>query len=196
MLCFAHVHPELWFFSLFALVPLLWRLCHVSRMQAPVLGLILASTYVVAGYLGNLPASPVQFFIRLVALNVAFAGFAFALNHFKSHLKCHPLCVAALWVASGSVLARHSGVSQLPGEFVGPDIIAGLGSLGGLVVWSSVIVLGNWLILLLARYVKRRLLRHSSIHSRCSRRLCIRFESAHCISLWYVVPHLRGPPVS
>lgn len=195
LLCFSHVHPQLWFVSLFALVPFMWRLCHVGRGQAVAVGLTLASVYVCLTYLGLLVEAPGMFLARLLLFNAAFAVFALALNSARGRLRFNPLIIAGLWAPAGCLLVQYGGLNDLFGLSAGPELIGGLSSLGGLVVWSTVIILGNGLILLLARYVKRKLLRPRTIQRHGSRRLSIFAPADVFESAWLEIPHLRGPPL-
>lgn len=194
MLCFAHVHQELWFFSLFALVPLLWRLGHVSRGQALILGLITATTYVFAAHFGRLLTAPGDFVIKLATLNASFAGSAFAISSLRSRFRLNPLTVASISLPAGCLIIHRAGFGGMIGADVGLGLLVGLGSLGGLVACSAVLVLSNLVILPLARYVKRRLLRRIVDPADGFRQLVAKTALYHFTPVWYAVPKLRGPP--
>ncbi len=195
MLAFAHVHPELWFISFFALVPFLWRLCHVNRKGALALGLILATIYVFATSLGDALPAPRAFLFKLLALNTAFAIFGLAINRVKKYLGFDPLFIALLWFPLGYVLFQFAGLRDIFAiPHAGPNLVIGFGSLFGILLWSSVIILGNSLILLFARYAKRQLLGRSKVQPASDRQLYINSDKFFFERRWYSVPNPRAPP--
>jgi hypothetical protein len=196
MLAFAHVHPELWFISFFALVPFLWRLCHVNGKEAVALGMILATTYVLATSIGDILLVPKTFLVKLFSLNAAFAVFGLAINRVKTHLGFNPLFIALLWFPLGFVLIQYAGLADVFYiAHAGPNLVIGFGSLFGVLLWSCVIILGNSLILLFARLAKRQLLRRSTIQSGNYRRVYTHFERPFLSGRWYCVPNRRAPPL-
>lgn len=164
MLAFAHVHPDLWFIALFALVPFLWRLWSARRKEACPLGVVLATTYVLTTSFGDFVAAPWTVLIKLAALSIAFAAFAYAISRAKSLVGLNPLAIAVLWVPFGYVLTQYVGIGDIFFvEQIGSNLVAGFGSLVGVLLCSAVIILGNSLLLLFARYAKQRLVCNTRI---------------------------------
>lgn len=196
LLTFAHVHAELWFVALFALVPFLWRLPSLSRGQASGLGMMLATVYMIAANAGELSVAPVAFAYKLVVVNMIFALFGLAINRLSKKMGVNPLIVALVWFPLGFFLAEFYGPTEsLLIEQSGGELLVGFGSLMGVLLWSALIVFANTLILLLAHFIKRRLLRRSSVRPTDLRRVYI-FDPVLPISRhWAIIPSRRAPPV-
>jgi len=196
MFAFAHVHPELWFLSFIALVPFLWRLCHVNRLQAAALGVILATTYVIATSSADLLDTPQAFLFKLGLLNVAFAIFGFAINRVRKHLGFNPLFIALLWFPLGFVLVQYTDVEGFFYQSHGSlHLVSGFGSLLGILIWSFIIILGNSLIVIFARDFLRKLFRRSKYRSQNDRQLLLQFAAPLFNRHWYCVPNRRAPPI-
>ncbi|MDH3889551.1 MAG: hypothetical protein OEV49_00580 [candidate division Zixibacteria bacterium] len=195
MLAFAHVHAELWFLALFALVPFLWRLGSIDRRQAPLLGMMLATIYLVATSAGRLPVAPLVFLSELAALNTAFAVFGFAINRLSVRMGFNPVLIALIWFPLGLLLAQVVNLGDLLLiEQAGPELLLGFGSLAGILLWSSIFVLFNGLILLLARYFKRQLFRRPSVRRAVLRRIYIPAQVLPLSVRWAIIPSRRAPP--
>lgn len=196
LLTFAHVHAELWFVALFALVPFLWRLPSLGRVQASLLGMMLATLYMMASSAGELSVSPAAFAYKLAGVNAIFALFGLAINRLSKRLGFNPLIIALVWFPLGFLLAGLGGSSEgmLIGQ-AGGELLVGFGSLMGVLFWSALIVLANGLIILLAHFIQRRLLRRSSVRRTEFRRVYT-FDSVLPLSQrWAIIPSRRAPPI-
>lgn len=196
MLTFAHVHAELWFVALFALAPFLWRLPSLSRVQSLLLGMMLATVYMIAGSAGELSIAPVAFAYKLAGVNAIFALFGLAINRLSKRMGFNPLIIALVWFPLGFLLAGLGGPSEslLIGQ-TGGELLVGFGSLMGVLFWSALIVLANGLIILLAHFIQRRLLRRSSVRRTEFRRVYT-FDSVLPLSQrWAIIPSRRAPPL-
>jgi hypothetical protein len=197
MLSFAHVHADLWFLAFFALVPFLWRLSTVGRREAPSLGMILATTYVLTTCFGDFVAAPWMVLVKLLSLNFAFAVFSYAISRLRVLLGFNPLAIAVLWVPFGFALTQYAGIGEIFFvEQVGANLIAGFGSLVGLLLCSAVVVLGNSLLLLFVRYAYKRLL----VGGRFKLVSDFRFHRPSPATLLfetrrYTLPSRRAPPM-
>jgi hypothetical protein len=195
-LAFAHVHAELWFLALFALVPFLWRLGSVDRRQAPLLGMMLATIYLIATSVGGLVTAPMDFMFELAVLNAMFAIFGYAINRLSVRMGFNPLLIALVWFPLGLFLAYvvNVGDAVLLGQAV-PELMLGFGSLAGVLFWSVIIVLINGLTLMLAHFIQRKLIRHRTLRKVVIRRIYI-FSQVFPRSIrWAVIPNRRAPPV-
>ncbi len=195
LLAFAHVHVDLWFLALFALVPFLWRLASVGRRQAAMLGVMLATCFALATSAGQLATAPVSFVIQLAALSTVFAVFGYAINRLSARLGFNPLLIALVWFPLGLLLAQvvNLGDALLLGQ-AGPELLLGFGSLAGLLFWSTIVVLINGLILLLAHFIQRRLLRRSSVRRTEFRPVYIFDLVLPLTQRWAIIPSRRAPP--
>lgn len=196
MLSFAHVHAELWFVALFALVPFLWRLGSIDRRQAPILGMMLATIYLIATSVGQLAVAPLTFLSELAALNAAFAVFGFAINRLSVRMGFNPLVIALVWFPLGLVLAKVANVGDavLFGQAV-PELLLGFGSLVGILFWSVIIVLINGLTLMLAHFIQRKLIRRRTLRRAITRRVHIFTQVFPRSIRWVVIPSRRAPPI-
>ncbi len=195
MLTFAHQHAELWFVALFALVPFLWRLPSVSRLQALFLGMTLATVYMIAANSGELSVAPVAFAGKMAAVNAIFALFGLAINRLSKRLGFNPLIIAFVWFPLGFLLAELGGPTEslLIGQS-GGELLVGFGSLMGVLFWSALMVLANGLIILLAHFIQRRLLRRSSVR-RTEFRPVYTFDLVLPLTQrWAIIPSRRAPP--
>lgn len=197
MLAFAHVHAQLWFVALVALVPFLWRLGSVDRRQASILGMMLATLYMVATMSGELVVAPKTFLFELAALNAAFAIFGYAINRLSVRMGFNPLLIALVWFPLGLVLAQvaNLGDVMLFGQ-AGPELLLGFGSLAGILFWSVVMVLINGLTLMLARFIQRKLIRRRSVRRAVIRRIYIFIQVFPLSVRWALIPSRRGPPIT
>jgi apolipoprotein N-acyltransferase len=196
MLTFAHVHAELWFVALFALAPFLWRLPSLGRVQASLLGLMLATVYMMASSAGELSVSPVTFAYKLAGVNVIFALFGLAINRLSKRMGFNPLIIALVWFPLGFLLAELCGPTEslLVGQS-GGELLIGFGSLMGILFWSVLIVLANGLIILLAHFIQRRLLRRSSVRRTEFRRAYTIDPVVLLSQRWAIIPGRRAPPI-
>jgi len=195
LLAFAHVHPELWFISLFALVPFLWRLNRVSLKGAISLGVILATTYVFATSTADLLFAPKTFLFKLFALNVAFALFGLAINRVKRLLGFDPLFIALLWFPMQYVLIRYAHLGAI--FFVstgGSSLLIGFCSLFGVLLGSLVVVLGNSLMLLLVRYIGQCIFSNKKSVTTSDKEYYPPLDEVILKQRWYCFPDVRAPP--
>ncbi len=196
LLTFAHVHPEFWFISLFALVPFLWRLCHVNRKGALALGIILATTYVFATSTGDLLFAPKTFLFKLFSLNIAFALFSLAINRVKKALGFDPLFIALLWFPMEYLLIQYAHLGHIFSiSFTGPSLIIGFSSLFGILLGSLVIVLGNSLILLFVRYVEQWVSSNENSVTESDKESYAPLDEVILERSWYYFPPPRSPPL-
>jgi len=197
LLAFAHVHPELWFISLFALVPFLWRLNRVSLKGAISLGVILATTYVFATSTSDLLFAPKTFLFKLFALNVAFALFGLAINRVRRLLGFDPLFIALLWFPIEYVLIHyaHLGAIFLISNS-GSSLIIGFYSLFGILLGSLAIVLGNSLFLLILQHVGQWISSCSEFLTGSDNNPRSVFDEVTLERRWYCFPQPRSPPQS
>lgn len=191
LLCFAHVHSQLWFTSLFAVAILLWRLRRCSSRRALNLGFSLATTFVFSTYFGCLLTSPTEFFLRVALFNTGFGILALIANRLYTHLKVHPPTIVFLWCpAVGSMVLGVAHTDRVAlGIWMAP------GSVGAVGLACCATILGRWLMLMLTRFVKRRVTSQSSGRASGFKRRRISDRIFRCEFLWCAVPTLRGPPL-
>ena len=189
--------PGLWFVSLFALVPYLWRLYRVSTRDSVVLGIILATSFIFATGTSELWLRPRTFLLKLFALNISLAILGLAISKARKRFGFNPLLIALLWFPTEYLLIRYAG---LPSIFSitsdSPSLLVGFCSLFGVLLGSLVIVLGNSLLLLILRYVERRIFYHKGSLTESDNERYYVFDEVIFDKRWYCFPDVRAPPQS
>jgi len=195
LLSFARVFGELWFISLFALVPFLWRLCHVSLRGAVSLGMMLATFFVFATSVSELILAPKIFLLKLLSLNIAFALFALVIHRARKHLGFDPLFIALLWFPMEYVLIHYANLGTIFSiSNSGSTLIIGFYSLFGILLGSLAVVLGNSLLLLILKYVAQRLTSSNELLTTSKKRSYTHFFEVILEQCWYCFPNVRAPP--
>jgi hypothetical protein len=197
LLSFAHVFGELWFISLFALVPFLWRLCHVNLRGAASLGMMLATFFVCATSVSDLIFAPKIFLLKLLSLNIAFALFALVVHRARKAFGFDPLFIALLWFPMEYVLIHYAHLGAIFSvSNSGSSLVIGFCSLFGLLLGSLAIVLGNSLLLLILRYVGQWILSHEKPLTEGDNKSYRLFDEVILERRWYYFPDVRAPPLS
>jgi len=195
LLSFAHVFGELWFISFFALVPFLWRLCHVNLRGAVSLGMMLATFFVCATSVSDLIFAPKIFLLKLLSLNIAFALFALAIHRARKAFGFDPLFIALLWFPMEYVLIHYAGLGTIfPVSNSGSSLMIGFCSLFGILLGSLVIVLGNSLLLLILRHVGRWLSSCNEFLTGSDDKSYSPLDEVILVKRWYYFPDVRAPP--
>ena len=196
LLSFAHVFGELWFISLFALVPFLWRLCHVNLRGAISLGMMLATFFVCATSVSDLIFAPKIFLLKLLSLNIAFALFALAIHRARKAFGFDPLFIALLWFPMEYVLIHYAHLGTIFSiSNSGSSLVIGFYSLFGILLGSLAIVLGNSLLLLILRYVRRWILSGKDLLTAGDKEVYPLIDEVILERRWYYFPDIRAPPL-
>ena len=195
ILSFAHVFGELWFISLFALVPFLWRLCHVNLRGAVSLGMMLATFFVCATSVSDLIFAPKIFLLKLLSLNVAFALFGLVINRARKAIGFDPLFIALLWFPIEYALIHYAHLGAIFSiSNSGSSLMIGFCSLFGILLGSLAIVLGNSLLLLILRHVGQWILSHEKPLTECDNEFYSLLNEVILERRWYYFPDVRAPP--
>lgn len=194
MLSISRIYPELWFISLFALVPFLWRAVDTTLTGSVGLGVLLASSYCLAtipighdNILGVLS--------RLAVLNILLVLYAVSVNRASKFVGFNAVLIALLWLPVEHLLGNYAGLS-LSHALSESDssLIIRLGSLFGMLIVSFAIVLLNSLLLIAIESI--------ADSSRSSRFLGTEPDEIALLALeedipprfWRSNPVPRGPP--
>ena len=195
LLSIAHIQPMMWFISLFALVPYLWKLKRTDLPGSIILGTTFAICFSLVVFIEGLITSPAAFGLKVLILILIFSVFGIAVNRTKKHICCYPVFIAALWIPLEYFLIRYAGIGAiLDFSASGSGWLIRFGSLFGLLTISFFIMLINSVILLLFEYAGR--IRYSktflSIPDRAI--LLSLFVNIRSIKRWNCLPNLRAPP--
>lgn len=197
LLSFAHVFGELWFISLFALVPFLWRLCYVNLRGAVSLGMMLATFFVFATSVSELILAPKIFLLKLLVLNAVFAIFSLVVSRAKKYLGFDPLFIALLWFPMEYVLIHYAHLGTIFSiSNSSSSLIIGFCSLFGILLGSLVIILGNSLILLIVRYLGQWILSREKPLTDSEKRTYSPLDEVILEGRWHYFPDVRAPPLS
>lgn len=154
ILSIAHIHPEYWFLSLFALVPFLWRLNRTTLAGSILLGVILAGCYAFVAFTGEALVTPGIFFLNLLLLSLVFSIFGIAVNRVKRYIGFNPVFIAALWLPLEYVLTHYTALGSIFSlSNAGSGFVVRFGSLFGFLMVSFGIVFINSLILVLIEHI-------------------------------------------
>jgi apolipoprotein N-acyltransferase len=196
ILSIAHVHPEYWFLSLFALVPLLWRLNRTTLAGSILLGVILACLYAFVTFIGEAAVAPGSFLLNLLLLSLVFSTFGIVVNGVRKYIGFSPIFVAATWVPLEYFLIKYPGMGGiLTFPTADSSELIRFASLFGILMISFFIMLVNSIILMLIEYASR--IRFSNVRLRFPNTIKSfpLFESIRSTKRWEYFPNLRAPPV-
>ena len=190
----AHLYPEFWFVSLFALIPFLWRAIRVSLFESIILGGLLAASYSFVAFRLESWATPGAFLFTLVGLIALFALYGIVVNRIKKHLGFNVIFIAALWLPIEYALSHYAGLGNLFAISANESSLL-LGSLFGMLMTSFVIILINSLILIILRHVAQVLHLRGTLSIPDDKRPYPPFKEIILERRWYYFPDVRAPPV-
>jgi len=194
LLSFALAFPEFWLISL-ALVPFLWRLCHVSLRGAFSLGAMLATFFVCATSMSDLILAPKLFLIKLLWVNITFVTFGLIINRAKKHVGFDPVFVALLWFPMQYILIRYVKLGDIFSiSHSGSRLVIGFYSLIGILLGSLVILLSNSLILLFLKYLAQKIFSLNTTILGCNKGTYLLLDEVILEERWYHFPDVRASP--
>ena len=194
----AHLYPEFWFVSLFALIPFLWRAIRVSLFESIILGGLLAASYCFVSFRLELWATPGAFLFTLVGLIALFALYGTVVNRIKKYIGFNVIFIAALWLPLEYTLSHYAGLESLfasSPDKTGLPVLLRIGSLFGMLMISFVVVLINSLILVILRHVAQVLLSRGTLSIPDDKRPYLPFKEIILERRWYYFPDVRAPPI-
>lgn len=196
LLSIAHIYPEYWFISLFALVPFLWRLNKVNLVGSVILGIMLAGCYAFVAYTAEILVAPSAFLFNLFCLSLIFSIFGIAVNRLKRFIGFNPVFIAALWLPLEYILAHHTGLGNIfTFSNSGSGFVVRFASLFGFLMLSFGIVLINSLILMFIEHVGQKGFSKSKFKFAKEIKIYLDFEGVIPVKRWYYIPNPRAPPI-
>ena len=197
LLSIAHLHHRLWFLSLFALVPYLWRLKRTCIRCSIALGAIFAFFFSFVVFINDLTVSPMGFCFKLSVLISIFSIFGVAVNGIKKYIGFYPIFIAALWMPLEYFLIRYIGNGGiLDFSDVDSSIIIRFGSLFGLLMVSFFVMLVNSIILMLIEYMGRIRFTIAGLRFFRIKSILRLFENIGATKRRNYLPEFRAPPTS
>ena len=195
LISFAHLYPEYWFVSLFALVPFLWRAIRATLPESVILGCLLATSYYLVAFPIGSGVTPDLFLLHLLGFNTIFALYAAAVNRIGRHIGANAIFVAALWLPLEYALSHYSGLGSLFALSANEsDLLVRIGSLFGMLMISFVIVLVNLIVLLFLRQVVQALCAKTGLPARTDKPAYLPFKEILLEGHWYYFSNPRAPP--
>jgi len=191
----AHFYGDLWFFSLFALVPFLWRVIRAGLIESLVLGGLLAVSYLFVAIRVDSSTSIATCLLAFGSLIFLFAIYGLIVNRITKHLGFNAIFIAALWLPLEYYLSHDVNLGNL--FVMTPDesgLLFRFGSLFGLLMVSFVFVIVNALILITVGQIAQAL---RSLHTRSrpdNNRSYASFQVLPWEQRWYCFPDVRAPP--
>ena len=191
-----HLYPAYWFISLFALIPLLWRLSKANLPQSIILGILLGNCYVFVIFSGSLFVSPWNYLFNLFNLCLIFSFFCIAVSIVKKYTGFNPVFTAALWLAIEYTLTHDpvlGNILTLPETNTG--FLIRIGSLCGILMISFAVVLINSLILIVLNHLVHALGTHTSSLVKANKEFYL-YLGQTIEKHWFYFPGPRAPPES
>lgn len=196
ILSIAHIYPEFWFISLFALVPLLWRLKRTTIAGSIALGVILAGCYAFVTSIGEALISPGGFILKLIYLCLVFSIFSICVNLARKYIGFNPIFIAALWLPLEYILTHYIGLEHIfTFSLADSSITIRFTSLFGCLIVSSGIVLINSLILVLIEHISHEAASKTGFKFAEEKKHYLVFEEIVPIKRWYYFIDPRAPPI-
>ena len=195
LLLLTNLFPKLWYFSFFALTPLLYRLIKATPGESLRLGFLFGLSYFSVSTVDSLILSPVPAVIKLLCGTTLFSLFGWGLGSARKRWGFNPSLVALFWVGLEMGLLKLGFIGGLLGgqDFSHP-FIGGLIALFGILAAAAIIALLNSLLVLIVVEI----LKTSSPRGRMAREAQRIWEffltPGVSTQKAYLVPEGRGPP--
>jgi hypothetical protein len=148
LISISHLHPKLWFVSLIALIPFLWRIIRASLYESVILGSILATSYCLVTVPITSWSTLQVFSLKLLGLNALLILYAVAVNRVAKCVGSNAIVMALFWLPVEYVLTQYAGFGSMFGlHEIDSALLIRIGSLFGALMASFGIVLVNSFIL-------------------------------------------------
>ncbi len=196
ILSVAHIYPAYWFISLFALLPLFWRLTRANLTRSVVLGISLAGCYAFVAFFAEVLLFPWTFLVKFLLLSLIFSAFAITVNRTKKYLGFNAFLIPFLWLPLEYVLSHYAHLGSI---FAFPEVnsilLIRIGSLFGVLMISFVVVLINSLFLILLKRLVQALSSRKTLPVKEDKGLYPAFKHIILQKRWYDFHDPRAPPV-
>jgi len=196
LMSLSHLVSGMWWISLVALVPFLWRVAHATLSSSVKVGALFAvSLAFVASPLGHTP--PIFVLAHVSVLIILCAAFAVAVNRIARVVGFNAVFMAVLWLPVEYLLDNAGllgGISTL--SHTDSAVLVRISSLLGTLMVSFVFVLVNALLLVVIARVVRARPRHLAAPACAATEGAIVANSHTHHALFYHLPLRRGPPLS
>jgi len=195
LLSTAHSHPEIWFISLFSLVPFLARVKRSGWSEMLVSSVSFASIYAILMISTKSLITPQSLLLKIGLLNLIFVVFGMGIKLLHKSIWFNPVFIAALWLPLEFAINRYIGLGAifaLPDH--GHDLVYRMASMFGFLTVSFFIILINSIILLLFDQIFLRGVPEFTYNALGIRRLATSLEIHKLFSERYFTINTRAPP--
>lgn len=154
LISMAQLYSGLWFISLIALIPFLFRAARVSIFESIVLGTILASSYCFVTTDAVTWKGAASFLLKLLCLNVFFILYGIIVNRIVKYIGFNAVFISIFWPPLESGLSHYTHLGNIL-TFPEPDstLLFRVSSLFGLLMVFFFLVLINTLIKVVYEYL-------------------------------------------
>ncbi|MFQ6008586.1 MAG: hypothetical protein ACE5K8_06490 [Candidatus Zixiibacteriota bacterium] len=192
----AHLYIALWWLSLVALAPFLWRTVKATLFDSFILGAFLAISYCFVAFPVHSLFVPSQLLVNLLAFNFLFIFYTVAVNRIGKHIGFNAVFIAALWLPLEYALSHYAGFVGIFALSIGDSSLAyRIASLFGLLMVSFVVVLVNTLILIFVKRVVDVLRSKAIFPVKVVKQAYPPLKEIFVERRWYSFPDVRAPPL-
>ncbi|HWR83532.1 MAG TPA: hypothetical protein VN285_09530 [Candidatus Deferrimicrobium sp.] len=202
LVALAHLHPQLWWLSLLALVPFLWRAVNIKFAEAVALGAFLAVAYGFVAFPPDSVTHPLASLLKLGGLCVLFAVYGAGVSLIGRRIGLNAIFIAALWLPLEFALSRYTGLqsfftfSSSATVWQDSSQLLRIASLFGVLMISFVVVLVNMLLLLVLRRVIHALRSREALVFKIARKFIAIYTEPIFERCSYYFPDRRAPPIA
>ena len=196
ILSLSHLYPAYWFLSVFALLPILWRLTSTDLLGSIVLGTILGNCYAFVAFTDQILIAPWIFLLKLLGLCLIFSSFGVLVNRINKYTGFNPIFIAALWLPFEYVLCHHAHLENIF-AFSSTDstLLIRISSLFGILTVSFIIVLINSLILIAIKHAVQASCSETKFSLEDEKINYPLFKGITLQKLYFFYPMRRAPPL-
>jgi hypothetical protein len=194
----AHLRPELWFISLVALIPFLWRAARGSFVEIICLGCALAASCFLIMEGSAMWMTPASLLLKLLVLSFLFVLYGTLVNRISKHVGFNAIFIAVFWLPVEYALnhnAHMNGMFSFSGT--SSTLLARVSSFFGALMISFLVVFINSVLLIASKRFVRAIWFYEKSRMPCKREESFfpsvkNFIKKH---VWYNSLSARAPPL-
>jgi hypothetical protein len=196
LLLIANLLPCYWYFSLFALVPFLYRIIKATPTESLRLGILFGVSFFTVSLTDSFSIFPVSSILKLLLGTWLFGVFGWSVGWARKRWGFYPSFVALLWIGLESGLMKLGFDGGIMGEikFSNPVFHEMVGLFGFLIVSAIIVLLNSLLIAVITKTLGAIRLRADTVNEVEMR---FQFPSIYhfTVKRIYTVPEDRAPPL-
>ena len=196
LLLIARLLPYYWYFSLFALVPFLYRIIKTTPTESLRLGILLGISYFAVSVTDSLSVSPISSLLKLFLGTGLFAIFGWTVGWARKYWGFNPSIVTILWAGLEISLTKLGFANGILGKtrFSDPFLDGLVGLFGFLIVSAIIVLLDSLLVLAIIKTLEA--IRHKkNTVGEVTRKWLLFFTDKESSEKVYLLPEGRAPPI-